>query len=86
MFHTFIGLLYNGEKKNTLKRRFHQTQDPKGNVMKQMKNVTSGDYGVLEDFMIMDEEPVLGPWTITSTAYSHYTDDVYYSAKVNQMF
>lgn len=50
--------------------------------MKRMQNVTSGAYGVVEDFMIMDDEPVLGDWYITATAHAHYRDGSYYSETV----
>lgn len=52
--------------------------------MKKMQNVTSGSYGVLEDFLIMDDEPILGQWTITSSAYGHYMDGSYYDQTVRQ--
>ncbi|XP_060607320.1 CD109 antigen-like isoform X2 [Ruditapes philippinarum] len=40
--------------------------DPKGNIMKNMVNVSESNYGVIEDYLIMDSEPVLGTWTITA--------------------
>ncbi|WAQ93985.1 CD109-like protein, partial [Mya arenaria] len=57
--------------------------DPKGNHMKKLANVTSGTYGVLEDFMLMDEEPVLGTWRIESRALRHRYDGVEYFEKSN---
>ncbi|KAL4237870.1 hypothetical protein ACF0H5_002580 [Mactra antiquata] len=39
-------------------------RDPKGNLMKKMVNVSESEYGVVEDFLIMDTEPVLGDWGI----------------------
>lgn len=42
-------------------------QDPKGNTMKRMVNVSEQAYGVIEDSLIMDTEPVLGHWQITAT-------------------
>ncbi|XP_053374577.1 CD109 antigen-like isoform X2 [Mercenaria mercenaria] len=39
--------------------------DPKGNQMKKLTNVSESTYGVVEDFLIMDTEPVLGRWKIT---------------------
>jgi len=51
--------------------------------MKRLINVTAGSYGVLEDFMIMDEEPVLGQWRITVKARSHNdSSGLYYSEEV----
>lgn len=50
--------------------------------MKQLHNVTSGSYGVIEDFLIMDDEPILGQWTITSKSYAHSMDGSYYPASV----
>lgn len=52
--------------------------------MKQLHNVTSGSYGVIEDFLIMDDEPILGQWTITSKSYAHSMDGSYYPASVWQ--
>ena len=60
-------------------------KDPKGNIMKQMINVTSGQYGIVEGSMIMDDEPVLGPWHITVKAHSHYLDNSYYAQTVKIM-
>ncbi|WAQ93982.1 CD109-like protein, partial [Mya arenaria] len=57
--------------------------DPKGNHMKKLANVTSGTYGVLEDFMLMDEEPVLGTWLVESRALRHRYDGVEYFEKLN---
>ncbi|XP_052800199.1 CD109 antigen-like isoform X1 [Mya arenaria] len=57
--------------------------DPKGNHMKKLANVTSGTYGVLEDFMLMDEEPVLGTWLVESRALRHRYDGVEYFEKSN---
>ncbi|WAQ93996.1 CD109-like protein, partial [Mya arenaria] len=57
--------------------------DPKGNHMKKLANVTSGTYGVLEDFMLMDEEPVLGTWRVESRALRHRYDGVEYFEKLN---
>jgi hypothetical protein len=34
--------------------------------MKNMVNVSESNYGVIEDYLIMDSEPVLGTWTITA--------------------
>ncbi|KAH3716732.1 hypothetical protein DPMN_059461 [Dreissena polymorpha] len=53
--------------------------DPKGNHMKKMTNVSSGVYGVVEDLMIMDDEPVLGKWRIESKAIAHKHENVSYS-------
>jgi len=51
--------------------------------MKRLINVTAGSYGVLEDFMIMDEEPMLGKWWIAVKARSHNdSSGIYYSEKV----
>ncbi|XP_060573011.1 CD109 antigen-like isoform X2 [Ruditapes philippinarum] len=38
--------------------------DPKGNQMKKLVNVSEPIYGVVEDFFVMDTEPVLGEWRI----------------------
>ena len=50
--------------------------------MKQMLNVSSGEYGVVEDSMIMDDEPVLGRWQLTATSHIHYNGHNQYSKKV----
>jgi hypothetical protein len=34
--------------------------------MKNMVNASESNYGVIEDYLIMDSEPVLGTWTITA--------------------
>ncbi|KAL4237869.1 hypothetical protein ACF0H5_002579 [Mactra antiquata] len=63
-------------------------KDPKGNLMKNMVNASESEYGVVEDFIIMDTEPVLGDWLIsvtarepgeisTTTATKHFTVDKY---------
>ncbi|KAL4237648.1 hypothetical protein ACF0H5_002362 [Mactra antiquata] len=67
---------------------YYMYQDPKGNLMKNMVNVSESEYGVVEDFLIMDTEPVLGDWLIsvtarepgqilTTTATKHFTVDKY---------
>ncbi|XP_060569145.1 CD109 antigen-like [Ruditapes philippinarum] len=40
--------------------------DPKGNQMKKLVNVSEPIFGVVEDFFVMDTEPVLGEWRIKS--------------------
>ncbi|KAH3716684.1 hypothetical protein DPMN_059410 [Dreissena polymorpha] len=43
-----------------------------------MTNVSSGAYGVVEDLMIMDDEPLLGTWRIESKARRHdYENNTY---------
>ncbi|XP_053374571.1 CD109 antigen-like isoform X1 [Mercenaria mercenaria] len=51
-------MVYNGEFNISI-------YDPKGNQMKKLTNVSEAMYGVVEDFLIMDTEPVLGKWKIT---------------------
>ena len=39
-------------------------QDPKNNKIKQWINVTNPEYGVIENYMVTDSEPLLGSWSI----------------------
>ncbi|XP_053387210.1 CD109 antigen-like [Mercenaria mercenaria] len=58
-------------------------EDPKGNKMKRMVNVSEPNYGVIEDFLIMDTEPVLGQWKISveirnkASNYKYFRVDKY---------
>ncbi|XP_060578353.1 CD109 antigen-like isoform X2 [Ruditapes philippinarum] len=45
--------------------------DPKGNMMKKMTNVSESQWGVVEDFLVMDTEPVLGKWKISVWTNKH---------------
>ena len=38
--------------------------------MKLMLNASEPNYGVVEDDMIMDSEPVIGDWTVNAKAHS----------------
>ena len=38
--------------------------------MKLMLNASEPNYGVVEDLMIMDSEPVLGTWSVSANAHS----------------
>ena len=38
--------------------------------MKLMINSSEPKYGVVEDYMIMDSEPVLGDWVVNAKAHS----------------
>ena len=38
--------------------------------MKLMLNASEPNYGVVEDNMIMDSEPVIGDWTVNAKAHS----------------
>ncbi|XP_045170199.2 CD109 antigen-like [Mercenaria mercenaria] len=55
--------------------------DPKGNQMKKMTNVSDTTYGVVEDSLIMDTEPVLGKWKITVSTNEHLfaSEDKYFT-------
>lgn len=50
--------------------------------MKMMSNVSSGAYGVVEDLMVMDDEPLLGTWRIEARALGHNHENVTYSDQV----
>ena len=38
--------------------------------MKLMINASEPNYGVVEDFMIMDSEPVIGKWSVRAQAHN----------------
>ena len=38
--------------------------------MKLMINALEPNYGVVEDFMIMDSEPVIGKWSVSAKAHN----------------
>ena len=38
--------------------------------MKLMINASEPNYGVVEDFMIMDSEPVIGKWSVSVKAHN----------------
>ncbi|XP_052246732.1 CD109 antigen-like [Dreissena polymorpha] len=61
--------------------------DSKDNHMKKMTNVSSGAYGVVEDLMIMDDEPLLGTWRIESKARRHdYENNTYSDETTSKSF
>jgi hypothetical protein len=40
-------------------------------MMKKMTNVSESQWGVVEDFLVMDTEPVLGKWKISVWTNKH---------------
>ena len=38
--------------------------------MKLMINASEPNYGVVEDFMIMDSEPVIGKWSVSAKVHN----------------
>ena len=39
-------------------------KDPNNNKIKQWINASSSEYGVVENFMLVDTEPIVGKWKI----------------------